>query len=456
MRHSSRRSRRRTTPGSLPWSSMRFPRRNAGSPTSRRWMHRLPWRCTPRARGSAKRSRTARSRENASRPSRASRAAGLRILLTTARAVLERTRLPSALESLRLELRKGDTIRLAALAARLEGMGFERVPMVEDVAQFSVRGGIVDIYSFGMAEPVRAEFWGDEIVELRHFNLTTQRSVRARRGRRDASRRGTRAREHRRRGDTDQHRLALPAGYARRHSATARRSSRNCARTWDEAEHHLELARRRGEDVSSREDLFLPPGQAAATLHALGTIVLHARRSRRRAASALLAPEPINRDIKRLARLVRDGTPTVILCDNEGQAERLEELLGGDVGGPSPAALVIGVLHGGFDRCRRSRDRRRCACSPTTRSSVASVGSGARASMRRRPCSRRSRRSRPATTSCTSSTASASTAASRRSSSGRARRGGGRRVRGRRPAQRAALPHRPARAVSQRAGREPG
>ena len=43
--------------------------------------------------------------------------------------------------------------------------------MVEDVAQFSVRGGILDIYSFGMAEPVRAEFWGDEIVELRQFDL---------------------------------------------------------------------------------------------------------------------------------------------------------------------------------------------------------------------------------------------------------------------------------------------
>ena len=57
-------------------------------------------------------------------------------------------------------------------------MGFERVGMVEDVAQFSVRGGIVDIYSFGMADPVRAEFWGDEIVELRHFNLSTQRSIR--------------------------------------------------------------------------------------------------------------------------------------------------------------------------------------------------------------------------------------------------------------------------------------
>ena len=51
--------------------------------------------------------------------------------------------------------------------------------MVEDVAQFSIRGGIFDVYCFGMAEPVRAEFWGDEIEDLRHFDLATQRSSRA-------------------------------------------------------------------------------------------------------------------------------------------------------------------------------------------------------------------------------------------------------------------------------------
>ncbi|MEY4956359.1 MAG: transcription-repair coupling factor, partial [Gemmatimonadota bacterium] len=103
---------------------------------------------------------------------------GVRLLLTTARAVLEQTSLPRALAGARLELRKGDVRRLEDLTAHLESIGFERVPMVEDVAQFSVRGGIIDIYSFGMAEPVRLEFWGDDIVELRHFDLNTQRSTR--------------------------------------------------------------------------------------------------------------------------------------------------------------------------------------------------------------------------------------------------------------------------------------
>ena len=103
----------------------------------------------------------------------------VRILLTTARAILERTRLPGAVRAARVELRKGESRRPEALAAHLESIGYERVPMVEDVAQFSVRGGIFDVYGFGMTDPVRLEFWGDEISEMRHFDLHTQRSTRA-------------------------------------------------------------------------------------------------------------------------------------------------------------------------------------------------------------------------------------------------------------------------------------
>ena len=57
----------------------------------------------------------------------------VRVLVTTPRALLERTRLPAALEELRLELRKGDVRRPGELAAHLERIGFERVPMVEEV-----------------------------------------------------------------------------------------------------------------------------------------------------------------------------------------------------------------------------------------------------------------------------------------------------------------------------------
>ena len=271
---------------------------------------------------------------------------GVQVLLTTARAVLERTRVPGALRTLRMELRKGELRRLTELVERLESMGFERVPMVEDVAQFSVRGGILDVYGFGMADPVRAEFWGDEIVDLRQFDLTTQRSTR------DVA-----------------HALVLPVDApSLTASAAAERTTLlallppdtvlvepvgtafepELARTWEEAQHHVELARRRGEDPAPREELFEAPARVMEGLAALGTVRLVPVGTDADVDFALHEPESVDRDIKWLRRLVRDRMPTIILCDNSGQAERLEELLSEDGAGPSPAALVVGVLQGGF------------------------------------------------------------------------------------------------------------
>jgi transcription-repair coupling factor (superfamily II helicase) len=272
----------------------------------------------------------------------------LRILITTARALLEKTRMPRALQDLRVELRKGESHRLSELADHLESIGFDRVPMVEDVAQFSIRGGIFDVYSFGMPEPVRAEFWGNEIVDLRYFDLVSQRS--------------TRAVDFALVLPVDGH-VAEDAGDFERGSITSllppdtllvvprnEHIEPELRRTWDDAAHHIELARRRGEDVASRDELFESPDRTLAALGRLGALAAVEPSSDIAAdvVFPLRAPEAVDRDIKQLKRLVRDGTPTVILCDNEGQCERLDELLSDEFSGPSPAALSIGVLDGGF------------------------------------------------------------------------------------------------------------
>ena len=271
----------------------------------------------------------------------------IRVLLTTPRALLERTRLPGALAELRIELRKGDVRRPRELAEHLERIGFERVPMVEDVAQFSLRGGIFDVYSFGMTDPVRMEFWGDDVTDLRHFDLSSQRSTRA-----------------------VDFAVALPVdGQVHAELAPGERLSVSALfppdtlvlypagshllpelkRTWDEAEHHLELARRRGENADAREELFDSPDRTAATLATFGTVrVVDPTAEESEIAFPLRAPEPIDRDIRRLRKLVRDGMPTIVLCDNDGQAERLDELLNEDAWEPSPAALTVGALGGGF------------------------------------------------------------------------------------------------------------
>ncbi len=63
------------------------------------------------------------------------------------------------------------------LLALLEAAGYERVETVVEVGQWSVRGGIVDIFSPAHERPVRAEFVGDEVESLRVFDPTTQRSA---------------------------------------------------------------------------------------------------------------------------------------------------------------------------------------------------------------------------------------------------------------------------------------
>ena len=92
--------------------------------------------------------------------------------------------MPAELTSNRLDLtvtqgaRRGahEGQSLREVTAALGQMGYEKVPMVTEVAQVSVRGGIVDVYGFGMAAPARIEWWGDDIESIRSFDLTTQRS----------------------------------------------------------------------------------------------------------------------------------------------------------------------------------------------------------------------------------------------------------------------------------------
>ncbi len=272
---------------------------------------------------------------------------GVRILVTTARAVQERTRLPRALAEARLELKRGDAWRLEDLTAHLDRVGFERVVLVEDVAQYSVRGGIVDVYGFGMSEPIRLEFWGDQLEALRRFDIATQRTT--------SPAESVVILPVEVRGEDDETPFAraalsdlfppgtlvtIPEGVSPRPEMD---------RTWEEAAHHLDLARRRGEEVSSREALFQSPAGALSALDTFPTLhIVPAAADATAVSFPIRAPEPVERDMARLAAMVRDATPTIILCDNAGQAERLEELLDVPGGDRSPAALVIGVLGGGF------------------------------------------------------------------------------------------------------------
>ena len=76
-----------------------------------------------------------------------------------------------------LELKVGDSIDLGEAVKKLVEIGYERVEMVERRGQIAVRGGILDIFVPGNEHPLRVDFFGDEIDEVRQFLVSDQRSL---------------------------------------------------------------------------------------------------------------------------------------------------------------------------------------------------------------------------------------------------------------------------------------
>ncbi len=74
-------------------------------------------------------------------------------------------------------LRAGDDHGLDRLVAELAGAAYTRVDLVERRGEFAVRGGIVDVFAPTDDHPVRVEFWGDTVEELRQFSVADQRSL---------------------------------------------------------------------------------------------------------------------------------------------------------------------------------------------------------------------------------------------------------------------------------------
>ena len=84
---------------------------------------------------------------------------------------------PTEFSSRTLRLSTGDRLDRELLLEALERCGYERVETVVAVGQWSLRGGIVDVFSPSQAGPARIEFFGDDIESIRLFDPTSQRSV---------------------------------------------------------------------------------------------------------------------------------------------------------------------------------------------------------------------------------------------------------------------------------------
>ena len=98
------------------------------------------------------------------------------VLVTSARAFIQP--LVAGLGEIpALKINTGDALELETLVSELARLGFERVELVDRRGQFAVRGGIVDVFPPAQEHPLRVEFWGDTVEEIRSFSIVDQRSI---------------------------------------------------------------------------------------------------------------------------------------------------------------------------------------------------------------------------------------------------------------------------------------
>jgi transcription-repair coupling factor (superfamily II helicase) len=107
---------------------------------------------------------------------RALREPGEAIVVVPVRALLYPLAPPPTLDIATFDLRTGQSLRPDELSEALLAAGYDRADLVESMAEFSRRGGIIDLFPPDSALPLRVEFWGEEVESLRGFNPETQRS----------------------------------------------------------------------------------------------------------------------------------------------------------------------------------------------------------------------------------------------------------------------------------------
>jgi len=307
------------------------------------------------------------------------------VVLATARGLIQRIPRPDRIARAIARLRVGSDLDPEALMERLVFLGYERLPEVEAVGHFARRGGILDIYPVGLADPIRLEFDGDTVISLRRFDAGTQRSLEQLpeatvlpRSEVVATPEEAEAVAERLRAAGDE---SAQAGF-RFHDGIERFAAhydpdlgtlldylpddtvvilddpaklrermaeleKLVARGFEEARAHYPL-------VSPPEQLFAAPGTLDTLAEKPGAdwmaAIAEAGGDKRYARTLLVdsrPAEPMQRSIERLkshlAELGANGIHAVILCDNPGQRDRLGEMLG-----ETGATLGIGLVSAGF------------------------------------------------------------------------------------------------------------
>ena len=110
--------------------------------------------------------------------SRISSGGNKKILVTYPEALFEKVVLPNILEANIISIKQGELLSVDSILSKFVDYGFTRTDFVYEPGQFAIRGGILDIYSFGNEKPYRIELVGNDVDSIRIFDPETQLSER--------------------------------------------------------------------------------------------------------------------------------------------------------------------------------------------------------------------------------------------------------------------------------------
>ncbi|CAN1562801.1 Mfd Transcription-repair coupling factor (superfamily II helicase) [Rhabdaerophilaceae bacterium] len=134
------------------------------------------WDCQPYDRASPNPGMLARRMEALSRLVRTRGGERPRVVITSVNAILQRLPPRDFVAMQSFSAAPGNAINLESIAVWAEANGYSRVSTVRDVGEFAIRGGLVDLFPPGFADPIRLDFFGDTLETIRAFDPESQRT----------------------------------------------------------------------------------------------------------------------------------------------------------------------------------------------------------------------------------------------------------------------------------------
>ncbi len=270
------------------------------------------------------------------------------LTVTSAEALSEKIISPETFSSATMRLAQGDSISPAELKMKLTGQQYSNVQFVNRPGEFAQRGGILDVFPYSSDYPIRLEFFGDEIETIREFDPSSQRSVAYLDHVRlipDASNLNAGRRMPL---------LSYFDGEAIVVLFNKELVEAGFKEHFEDVEKHYSDASN-GDELPSPEELYLTEEAFKESLNDKALINFGTLSGQTNADWNFkldASPQPdFNGSIKLLREditsLSRQSFDTTILCDNEGQRDRFEELLG-ESNQRLRYHLSVETLHEGF------------------------------------------------------------------------------------------------------------